>query len=391
MAYLDKNAILSSLTRDDVKKIIEGLGCADYKEDSQGNLCFSTALCHGGDSPYKLVYYEPKSGDTEHRYGIVHCYTCGDSYSLIELVIRANRVKGKTITWFKALSWIAQVTGRTDKTIEPPSPGLKKIDDWRWINRFKSAEYKKAIELPEINENILDIFSYLPYEGWIEEGISPEIMSEFEIGYYVRDNAISIPHRDTNGRLIGIRERHLDKQEAEAFGKYTPIRVENQILNHPLGQNLYGIWINKDRIMESRKVLLVEGEKSVLQCNSMFGDNSFALAVCGSNITQEQTRMLLEDLKVSEVIIGFDREYEDPYSYQAEIYKNKLLKKVIPIVPYCKVSLLLDDKDRLGYKDSPTDKGKNVLLELLDEKIEVTTKDVNESLQRGNNDGTATA
>lgn len=381
MAYLDKNAILSSLTKEDVEKIITELGCLDYKEDTQGNLCFSTALCHGGDSPYKLMYYPPKENDTEHKYGMVHCYTCGDTYSLIELVIRANRVKGKTITWFKALSWIAQTTGRADKIIDTSGPRTQKIDDWKWINQFKSVEYRRAVELPELNENILDIFSYMPYQGWIKEGISPEIMSEFEIGYYVRDNAISIPHRDMNGRLIGIRERHLDKQEAEAYGKYTPIRVENKILNHPLGQNLYGIWINKDRIKESRKVLLVEGEKSVLQCNSMFGDNSFALAVCGSNITQEQARMLIEDLKVSEVIVGFDREYEDPYSYQAEIYKNKLYKKILPIVPYCKVSLLLDDKERIGYKDSPTDRGKDILLELLDEKIEVTAQDVNESLR----------
>ena len=91
--------------------------------------------------------------------------------------------------------------------------------------------------------------------------------------------------------------------------------------------------------------------------------------------------MLIEDLKVSEVIVGFDREYEDPYSYQAEIYKNKLYKKILPIVPYCKVSLLLDDKERIGYKDSPTDRGKDILLELLDEKIEVTAQDVNESLR----------
>ena len=87
MAYLDKNAILSSLTKEDVEKIIVELGCLDYKEDSQGNLCFSTALCHGGDSPYKLVYYPVREDDADHKYGMIHCYTCGDTYSLIELVI----------------------------------------------------------------------------------------------------------------------------------------------------------------------------------------------------------------------------------------------------------------------------------------------------------------
>lgn len=387
MAYLDKNAILASITKDDVIKIINALGCYDYKEDNVGAIWFSTALCHGGDSPYKLVYYPLHDGDKEHKYGMVHCYTCGDTYSLIELVIRANRIKGRTITWFKALSWIVKVIGKSDTDFTINS-NIKKetLDDWQWINRLKSKGERSATELPALNENILEAFTYLPYEDWINEGITAEVMSEFEIGYHVRDHAISIPHRDINGRLIGIRERHLDQRDVDFYGKYTPVTMEGKLLNHPLGQNLYGIWINKERIKESGKVLLVEGEKSVLQCNSYFGDNSFALAVCGSSISQEQIRLLLKDLCVSEVIIGFDREYEDPHSFQAEIYKNKLLKKVMLLVPYCKVCLLLDDKDRLGYKDSPTDKGKETLLELMDEKIEVTMKDIHEAIKGGSYD-----
>jgi hypothetical protein len=43
--------------------------------------------------------------------------------------------------------------------------------------------------------------------------------------------------------------------------------------------------------------------------------------------------------------------------------------------------LLLDSKDRLDYKDSPTDKGKDVLLQLLDEKIPITMDEVNRVLK----------
>ena len=81
--YLDQKKILNSLTNEDIIKICAELGSPEYKRDSQGNLCFSTAICHGGDSPYKLTYYHDS-----HRF---KCWTCSDSYGIIEFVIRAHR------------------------------------------------------------------------------------------------------------------------------------------------------------------------------------------------------------------------------------------------------------------------------------------------------------
>lgn len=377
MAYLDKNAILSSLTNEDIISICNKLGCSEYKMDSNGTLYFSTYLCHGGDSPYKLAYYPPKEGN---KYGGFHCYTCGDSYNIIELVIRANRVKGHTITWFKALSWIASVTGKSNLIVSNEQISLEKINDWNWIKRFSQSRSQVG-ELPEYKESILDVFTYYPYQSWVDEGISPEVLSEFEIGYYPLKDCITIPHRDINNRLIGVRCRNLDPIIISETGKYIPMTIEKQCLRHPLGQNLYGININKERIRECGKVLLVEGEKSVLLTNTYFGDNSFALAVCGSNISSQQQKILLDDLKVREVILAFDKEYEEPYSLQAEMYKRKLLKTVAPLVPYCRVTMLLDDEGILDYKDSPCDKGRNVLLHLLDEKIEITSQDIKESTE----------
>ena len=43
---------------------------------------------------------------------------------------------------------------------------------------------------------------------------------------------------------------------------------------------------------------------------------------------------------------------------------------------------MLDKEHRLGYKDSPTDKGKDILLQLMKEKILVTMDDVNEVIKR---------
>lgn len=84
--YLDKDAILNSLTKEDIIKICALLGSPNYKEDSNGNLFFSTAICHGGDSPHKLAYYLDGSNTNaagQHRPHF-YCYTCQDSYDVVE-------------------------------------------------------------------------------------------------------------------------------------------------------------------------------------------------------------------------------------------------------------------------------------------------------------------
>lgn len=199
--YLDQKKILDSLTDEDIIKICAELGSPEYKRDSQGNLLFSTSICHGGDSPYKLTYY-----NDSHRF---KCWTCSDSYGIIELVIRAHRLKGKTLTYYRALYYIASMTGRLYEKDPEQIPPEKTITDFEWINRLKAAKKNsKAVpNLTEINENILDIFWYAPYQGWLDEHITREAMSRFEIGYYGLTNQITIPHRDINERLIGIRGR----------------------------------------------------------------------------------------------------------------------------------------------------------------------------------------
>lgn len=378
MQYLDKNAILDSLTKNDIIKICNILGSPQYKEDNSGNLCFSTCLCHGGDSPYKLMYYHQPGPDYPNRHhGIFKCYTCGDAYDIVELVIRAMRQQGKTYTWYKALRWIAQNTGKI-QLASKDTGSVTKVEDFSWIDRLKNAQKKKRAipKLTEINENILEIFCYYPHEEWLKDHITPEALGRFGIGYYGLTNQIIIPHYDINNRLIGIRGRYLDKIDADMFGKYVPLQIEGKWLSHQLGSNLYGINVVKDTIINKKKLMLVEAEKSVLQSYSYFSDDSFTVAACGSSITQTQIKIMLEELQINEIVYAPDRDYHDANSFEAELWWQKQIKKLAPLVPYVKVCLIADKKNRLDFKDSPTDKGKDILLELLDEKIIITAEDV---------------
>lgn len=370
--YYNKDELLKTLTQKDILKIIESVGCVDYKVNSDGSISLSTFYCHKGDSVNKLIYY-PNSNDPKFHYGIFKCYTCGDSYNIIEFVIRANRSQGKSITWYKAIEYIATITSyNISITIEKP----KHICDMSWLKKFSKDKSTDIIDCKPIDEHVLEMFEYTPHETFLNDHISRETLSTFEISYWGNTNQIVIPHRDRHQNLIGIRGRYLDEEDVENIGKYVPLNIEGKFLSHKLSHNLYGIHINQDKIKACRKCLLLESEKGVMQNHSYFGDDDFSLAVCGSEISEEQVKLLLNYLKIEELILGFDKEYKDPYGWDGELYKNKLFKKIRPIIPYCKVSIIWDKDGLLEYKDAPTDKGKDTLLKLLENKIEITMNDI---------------
>lgn len=379
MAYIDKEQLLELVTKEHVFEIFEKLGIDDYKTGSHGELILSTEYCHGGDSRKLYYYHEPTAKYSGKNF---HCYTCGDSYNLIEFVLRVKRRKSGNPTYYQALQFIASIVGKGDVS-QFAINKEDKIHDWNWLNRLKSVRRtKEGIPiLAPIDETILEMFAYYPHEMFLNDNISRETMELYEIGYWSKTNQIVLPHRGFNGDLWGIRGRYIDDEMVRDVGKYVPLYIENRFLAHDLGQNLYGIHLNQQKIQTCKKVMLVEGEKGVMQNHTYFGEDNFALAVCGNNISSTQVRMLLQYLKVNEVIIAFDRMYEDADSYDATIYYNRLVMKAADLIPYCKVSLLLDKKDRIPFKASPTDMGKEVLLELLDEKIPVTTQELSRVLE----------
>ena len=390
MCYLDKNAILDSLSKEDIRKIVMSLGSDEPKSDNSGNLIFQT-ICHNDINPnnsYKLYYYHEPNG--EHKGKIFHCYSgCNESFGIIELVIRAKRNQGSNFTWYKSLRYIAQITGKLiTSSAEDIEQRQQRIDDFTWINRLKNAKKKqKAVPtLSEINENILEIFDYRPHEVWLNENITREALSRFEIGYWGEHDAITIPHRDKDGRLIGLRLRYLDPIDVERIGKYVPANIEGKFLSHQLGSTLYGLSQCGEKIRRCKKCMLVEAEKSVLQAYSYYNEDCFALATCGSAISLTQIKILLHDLKIEELIYAPDRDYHESDSFEAQIWWNKIMKRLAPLVPYVKVTLLADRKERLGFKDSPTDKGKEILNQLLDEKIIITMNDIIEAKENQYNE-----
>ena len=351
------------LSEDDIRTLLtEYMGAVISYEDD--DMWISDTVCHHG-SKQKLYYYKESKS--------FHCYTECGQMDVIGVVMGFKGYEQEEFQ--KAINWIC-----IKLNIDNCEYGFGKqeqISDWNFIRKYKRNTKKEVENKPLVpyDKNILNIFQKFYTQEWINEGISIETMEKYNIMYSTWQQKIIIPHFDVNNQLIGVRGRSLVDEDIELFGKYTPFKVGRRFYNHSLGQNLFGLNHNMKAIQAKRKIMLVEAEKSVFQTDTMFGEDNFTVALCGSNLTDYQRGMILM-LGVREVIIALDKQYEVVDSEECKKWAKHIKEKIIDkLSPYVIVTVLWDVNGLLDYKDSPTDKGKETLLQLMDNKIYVGTND----------------
>jgi DNA primase len=225
---------------------------------------------------------------------------------------------------------------------------------------------RKEIQLPEYNKGALDTFIRRYPPEWLNDGISREAMDKFDIRYSISQNKIIIPHRDIDGRLVGIRGRALNDWEIENVGKYMPVKLEQTWYKHPLSMNLYGLYENKAIIKKQKICYVFESEKSVLQFES-FNMPHCAVAVCGSQFNKYQLNILLKHCAPSEIVICFDSEENEGETK----YFDKLYALCKKYTQYCQFSFVYDRLGLLGKKDSPSDKGEETFKKLIEKRVRV--------------------
>lgn len=318
-----------------------------------------------GDSPNKLFYYKESK--------TFMCFThCG----VTDILAIVSEVKDLNLP--QSINYICTLLGISDMKYGFTDESITVIPDWSFINSYniRRKSFNNTVkDISILNKNKLNMFQSIYTKDWIDDGISKEVMSTYNILYSTLRQSIIIPHFNIDGNLIGIRQRSTLQEDIDMFGKYTPFNIGKNMYNHPLGQNLYGININKDTIRRKHKVMIVESEKGVLQVATMFGvENNFTLALCGcAKISLAQIRLLLK-LEVDEVIIALDRQYEAIDSEEYSTWVKHLKEKIInPLLPYFKVYVIWDTDNILKYKESPTDTTKENLLKLMKNKIYISS------------------
>lgn len=344
---INVQAIKSQITQDHIIVLMDSLG-ADYNFASAQEIHFKS-ICHGSDS-YKLYWYKNDNG------GNFYCHRDAQSWDVISLVEHI-----KQISFQDALLYICKTLGLNINEM----PSETNIDPWqkslsRWISKEQKEE-NLTIYCPDV----LNLFSPYYNSGWLQYGITKEVMKKFNIGWYDRLACITIPVF-FNNKLVGIRGRFTRKQDIES-GKYRPLStLDKTIYKFPTNSILYGYDQNKTAIEKSHKVLLFESEKSVLKAASWGIDN--ALAVFGSNISKQHINLLLQ-LNVSDVCICFDSDYhtigDDEYKYFIEKTKKNIKK----LRPYFSLSVCYNNLGYDGYKYSPVDFSYDEFMELYKHRV----------------------
>ena len=359
--YYNKDDLKEQLELENIFDLITELGGEPEYVDSG---IISQTICHNepGEGSRKLYYYSNSK--------LFRCYTsCDESFDIFELIIKCMKIQ-KNITWelYDAMVYVAQYFGLGEA--ERPSE-QKEAEHWVVFKRhdFSLPELRPPILLKDYNPIILTRFSYPRILHWEKEGISREVIKRNLIGYYPGKEPITIPHFDLNNRLIGIRGRFLATDDAEKYGKYKPLRIFNDLYSHPLSMNLYNLNKSKDNIKKLKTAIIFESEKSTLQYQSYFGiENDISVACCGSSISSYQID-LLENLGVREIIIAFDRQFQEIGDEEFQRLKKKLIGLHNRYGNRIRITAIFDKHLLTPYKASPTDIGKETFKKLLDERI----------------------
>ena len=362
MINYDKSEIRKALNIENIFDLLQEWG-GDPEYTDFG--IRSTTICHNppGEGSRKLYYYE----NTD----LFRCFTgCNDVFDIFELLIKVvNIQKNQIFDLNDTVRYIAFKFGLSGTYLEEETD---KLADWQFLDlydRISDIEINNdKIVLKEYDDIILDRLNYLVrLDPWIKEGISQKVINEAKIGYYPGGDQITIPHYDIDGRFIGLRGRTMCAEEAERYGKYRPIKINKLMYNHPLGMNLYNLNHSKEYIKLIKKAIVFESEKSCLLYQSYF-DYDISVACCGSSLSNHQVQMLL-DLGIEELIIAFDRQFQEVGDNEFKRLTANLTKLHNKYKNYVKVSFIFDKNMITGYKDAPIDCGKDIFIQLFNERI----------------------
>lgn len=338
-----------SLSVEQVKEVLERYG-VNYVHENQLYVQYPTCCHNINGGSHKLYYYKDNH--------IFKCYTeCDAVFDIFELVQKMEELRDNECSLPKAIKIVGFDPNENSEKNPDKIEEQQAIDYLNKINQIAAPRmvYKG------IQNDILNNFTFGEkyLEPWIKEGITVEVLQAFNIRYDIVNLTIIIPHRDKDGNVVGVRGRFMSEYSNV---KYMPITWNGVTLSHPLRGNLYGLYENKAVIEKNKTVILFESEKSVLKFSSFFGhENNFSVATCGNKVSNEQIQ-ILQDLGVKQVILAFDKDYDNSADLmKVQNHYNEIAKR---LSIYFTTSVMFDYGNLLGLKDAPIDRGRAVFEEL---------------------------
>lgn len=355
---INTKTLKAHLKLSDYEKLFKALNIPIYTKGYKYWTLYTA--CHNRD-PYKgspkLLFY--------HDTGMFQCLTqCSCSMDIISLTQKRLKLLSKPCAFLDAINFIIETTGLeidTVKRINKPN-----LCDWSGLEKF--VRFRSiGSTLEPFDKSILDQFDHSIPQQWLDEGISLETMVKYQIGYYDRLDATTIPCFAQDGSLIGIRCRHWRPDEIEA-GKYRPLSLlDGTTFKFPTNNVFFGINWNWGEIERTNTVMLVESEKAVMWLDSLYHENNVALGMYGKNLGLQRRNQLIK-LGVNKVIYIPDNDWIGKSQSDFDKWEQDVIRFGNQFKGYANVEVVWDNLGLLKEKENATDDGIDTWNKLLENK-----------------------
>lgn len=146
MAAINLKALRESLTPDNIKEILEKY---DIEPKYENNLYIQYPTCchniNGGS--YKLYYYKNTH--------LFRCYTdCNDSFDIVELILKINKLRGKEISINEAVQQIGFDTPEYDNTYSENKEYIE------IMKRSNSQLWPQDVDYKDLGTQVLNKYIY---------------------------------------------------------------------------------------------------------------------------------------------------------------------------------------------------------------------------------------
>jgi len=336
---MNAKEIREILTNEQVIEIMRSLGHEESPIDRGEELVFLTTICHNG-AHWNLHWYNKSKS--------FHCFSeCAKTFDLVALV--KSRLK---CNFPAAIEYICSVLN-LDENCSISDLELDALALERQLV-IKDHEIKRNPELPLY---LLTTLKQMPYQVWVNEGITAEIQKEFQIHYFAGERRVIVPHYQWDtGQFIGALGRALDRTDKR---KWLPVFEFNKTWN------IYALWNNMQAIRDKHEIIITESEKSPMKARAMGIDN--VVAISGHHFSETQMGILIQLVKEIDnlrVVIAFDRDIE----YRKIKFSSKelcFIAKEVSVMPSYNCI-------QLGEKDCPLDKTPEIFWELYSNRTIIT-------------------
>lgn len=359
--FINIKKLKSQLSIQDYAHIMESLGITLYAKGKKDWIYFTgdKHIVSTEGSPKLYFYLDNK---------IYISYTSGASYDIISLTQRRLSLLKQPSSFIDAINFILSTTGRESDSVQRLTK--PHIYDWE-ASLGKFIRFRRTgTTLTTYDDTILSQLGQSIPQAWLDEGISEDTLVKYQIGYYERLNATTIPCRDKQGNLIGIRCRHWQPNEIEQ-GKYRPLLLLDGVTSFkfPTNNVFFGINYNWPEIERTGKVMLVESEKAVMKLDTIYKEHNVALGMFGSNLGLKRRNELIK-LGVNHVVYVPDNDWIGLGDEAHQEWEDKVVRFCKQFDGYAKVEIVWDNLGLLGAKENATDKDEDTWWKLYEAREE---------------------